>query len=254
LADGALGRRDQRAASETNKEQQMSKTIGILGGMSAESTVTYYELITRGYQETHNDYGYPEIIIHSVAFQQVVDWQHQNDWERIGDYLGSCMASLESAGADFAVIATNTMHYVYDAIAARVSIPVLSIIDATAEAIVAAGLDTIGLLGTDFTMSQDFYKEGLVAHGISTLVPPVDERSLVNRIIYQELTMGIISPESRTAYAEVIRRLQLRGAQGVILGCTEIPLLIGPADADIPLFDTTSIHAAKALAYAMEAD
>ena len=230
----------------------MARTIGILGGMSPESTVTYYEHITRAYHARFGDYGYPQIAIYSVNFQRIVDWQHAGRWDRIADDLARGIRSLAAAGADFAVIATNTMHYVYPQIQASVDIPILSIIDATADAIVAANARTVGLLGTEFTMSRGFYRQGLGNKGITALIPPDHERAIVNRVIYEELTVGRILPESRRQYAEIIRGLEARGAEGVILGCTEIPLLVGSADASVPLFDTTTIHADRALQYALE--
>ena len=230
----------------------MSRNIGILGGMSPESTVTYYEHIIRAYHARFGDYGYPEIVIYSVDFQQIVDWQHAGQWDRIADGLAQGIRRLAAASADFAVIATNTMHYVYDQIQASVDIPVLSIIDATADAIIAANVHTVGLLGTEFTMSQDFYREGLRRKGITALIPEAEERAIVNRIIYEELIVGQILPESRRQYAEIIRGLEARGAEGIILGCTEIPLLVQNGDASVPLFDTTTIHAERALQYALE--
>jgi aspartate racemase len=230
----------------------MAKVIGILGGMTPESTTLYYDHIIHTYMEENGDYGFPEIIIYSVEFQSYEDWMIAGEWDRIGRGLGKCAQSLEKAGADFIVIATNTMHNVLESIQAAVSIPILSIIDATAEEIRKDGMDTVGLLGTIFTMKEAFYKDRLATLGIRAVVPDEDGLQTVNRIIFEELGKGIIREESRQAYVEIIQELRTRGAQGVILGCTEIPLLVQDKDCSIPLFNTSTIHAEKALAYAME--
>jgi aspartate racemase len=226
------------------------KRIGILGGMSPESTVAYYEYITRTYTERFGDYGYPEVLIYSVSFQPYVDWPNQDRWDLVAQGLGEAAQKLAAAGADVLLIATNTMHLVFDEVQASVDLPMLSLLDATGEAILARGLRTVGLLGTRFTMEKNFYQDALARQGINVLVPDAGDRVYVNGVIYDELVAGQIRDESRDRYLAVIRKLVDRGAEGVILGCTEIPLLVSEDDAGIPLFDTTTIHAEAALNYA----
>jgi aspartate racemase len=230
----------------------MHKRIGILGGMSPESTVAYYEYITRTYTERYGDYGYPEIIIYSVSFQPYVDWPNQERWDLVAQGLARAAQKLEAAGADLILIATNTMHLVFDQVQGSVQTPMLSLLDAVAEAILARGLDRVGLLGTRFTMEKAFYQDALAPHGITVLVPDAADREYVNAVIYDELVAGQIRDQSRAGFAAIVRRLAERGAEGVILGCTEIPLLIGEADVGLPLFDTTTIHAEAALRYACD--
>jgi len=230
----------------------MAKRIGILGGMSPESTTEYYEYITRTYTQRFGDYGYPEIIIYSVSFQPYVDWPNEERWDLVARGLGQAAQRLEAAGADFILIATNTMHLVFDEVQASVRVPMLSLLDAVGEAILARGIGTVGLLGTKFTMEKTFYQEALAQKGIAVLVPDAGDRAYVNDVIYTELVAGQIRDESRAGYVEVIERLAERGAEGVILGCTEIPLLVSEADVGLPLFDTTTIHAEAALRYALE--
>jgi aspartate racemase len=232
----------------------MHKRIGILGGMSPESTVAYYEHITRTYTERYGDYGYPEILIYSVSFQEYVDWPNQDRWDLVAEGLSQAGQKLVEAGADLVLIATNTMHLVFDEVQARVDAPMLSLLDATAEAILARGFHTVGLLGTRFTMEKGFYQEALARRGISTLVPGADDREYVHRVIYDELVAGQIRDESRDGYVTIIRKLVERGAEGIILGCTEIPPLVDEARAGIALFDTTQIHAEAALNYAIKAN
>jgi len=230
----------------------MHKRIGILGGMSPESTVAYYEYITRTYTERFGDYGYPEVLIYSVSFQPYVDWPNQDRWDLVADGLSQAAQKLVAAGAEVILIATNTMHLVFDEVQARVEVPMLSLLEATAEAIQRRSLSTVGLLGTRFTMEKSFYQDALAGHGISTLVPDAGDRAYVNRVIYDELVAGQIRDESRAGYLAIIRKLAEQGAQGIVLGCTEIPLLVDEASAGIPLFDTTQIHAEAALNYAIK--
>jgi len=229
----------------------MSK-IGILGGMSPESTVLYYEHITRAYTARFGDYGYPEILIYSVNFQNLVDWQHHGQWDQTIAEMAGALEKLRLAGADFGVIATNTMHIVFDEVQSAVHMPLLSIVDATAEAIRTAGLRCIGLLGTVFTMKERFFRDGLERSGIAALVPRSEDQERVNEIIYQELCRGEIRPESRRLFLEIIDRLRDQGAQGIVLGCTEIPLLVEPQHCDLPLFNTAMLHAEKALQFALQ--
>ena len=229
----------------------MHKRIGILGGMSPESTVEYYQYITRTYAQRFGDYGYPDIIIYSVSFQPYVDWPNEERWDLVAQGLSQTAQRLEAAGADFVVIATNTMHLVLDQVQASIHIPVLSLLDVVGEAVLAKGLKKVGLLGTRFTMEKNLYQDALARKGITVLIPDVDDRELVNRVIYDELVAGQVRAESRASYVDIIKKLAARGAQGVILGCTEIPSLVSEADAGLPLFDTTLIHAEAALNYAV---
>lgn len=225
----------------------MHKTIGIIGGMSPESTVAYYQTITRSYTARFGDYGYPPVIIYSVRFQDYVDWPTQGRWDLVAQGLGDAAKRLQDAGAGLIVIATNTMHIVYDEVQAAVEVPVLSLLDVVARAIAARGMTTVGLLGTRFTMEHTFYPDALTRHNITVVTPNPDDRALVHRVIYEELTAGTIRDESRREYVRIIQQLAQSGAQGVILGCTEIPLLVSESDAGLPLFDTTQLHAEAAL-------
>jgi aspartate racemase len=220
--------------------------------MSPESTVAYYEYITHTYTERFGDYAYPEVLIHSVSFQPYVDWPRAERWDLVAQGLSEAARALAMAGADVILIATNTMHIVFDQVAASVNVPMLSLLDAVGEAIQQRGMETVGLLGTTFTMEKPFYQRALAEKGIQVIVPDADERELVNDVIYNELVVGDIRDESRQAFVDIIGRLARRGAQGVILGCTEIPLLVSEEDAGMPLFDTTVIHAEAALRYAVE--
>jgi len=230
----------------------MHKTIGILGGMSPESTVAYYEYITRTYTDRFGDYGYPEILIYSVSFQTYVDWPREDRWDLVAEGLSKAARRLAGAGADFVLIATNTMHIVFDEVEASVNVPMLSLLDAVGEAVQERHIDTVGLLGTAFTMEKLFYRERLAEKGIAVLVPDSADRTLVNDVIYDELVSGEIRDASRDTFVRIINDLMGRGAEGVILGCTEIPLLVRKEDVGIPLFDTTEIHAEAALRYAVE--
>ena len=230
----------------------MYKRIGILGGMTAESTVSYYQHIFRRYEELHGNLAYPEMVIYDVSFQRFEDWMGVEDWDSIEEGLFDGLKRLHAAGADFAVIATNTMHILFDKLQARSPIPMLSIVDATAEVVKEAGLDKVGLLGTRFTMEKPFYVEGLKRHGIEAIVPGEEDRAYVDGVVFHELSFGKLLPESRRGYLEIIDRLVERGAQGVVLGCTEIPLLVTPEHTDVKLFDTAVIHAEKALQHALE--
>ena len=228
------------------------KKIGILGGMSPESTTLYYEHITRTYTARFGNYGYPEILIYSVNFQKYVDWQHRGQWQEAARDMAEALERLHGAGADFGLIATNTMHIVFDEVQRAVHMPLISIVQATAESILAAGLRSVGLLGTIFTMRERFFREGLERCGIMALVPEPDSQQRMNDVIYQELCRGEIRTESRRLFLDIIERLRAQGAQGVVLGCTEIPLLVEPKHCDLPLFNTSLLHAAKALDFALQ--
>jgi aspartate racemase len=223
------------------------KTIGMIGGMSWESTLPYYRHINEAIKARLGGLHSARLVLYSVDFHEIEQLQRSGDWQHAGARLGEAAAALERAGAEFLVLCTNTMHKVADAIEQAVGIPLLHIADPTAEAIRASGLQRVGLLGTRFTMEQPFYRERLEnRHGIQVLVPDEADRLLVHRVIYEELCLGTVREESRQAYREVIARLVAQGAQAVILGCTEIGLLVGDADAAVPLFDTTLLHARAA--------
>lgn len=223
------------------------KKIGILGGMSPESTTLYYEHITRTYTARHGDYGYPEVLIYSVQFQKYVEWQRNGQWREAARDMAASFERLRAAGADFGLIATNTMHYVFDEVQQAVGMPLVSIVDATVEAILAKSLRSVGLLGTMFTMRERFFLGGLERAGIEAMVPEPEIQPRIHEIIFGELCRGEIRPESRYLFLDAIARLRDRGAQGIVLGCTEIPLLIKPRDCELPLFNTAVLHAEKAL-------
>lgn len=223
------------------------KTIGLIGGMSWESTQTYYRLINVAIREKLGGLHSARLVLYSVDFHDIEVLQRQGDWQAAGVLLAQAAQSLQAAGADMVVICTNTMHKVAEQVQAAVSIPLLHIADPTAQAIRAAGFQRVALLGTRFTMEQDFYRARLEQqHGLQVIVPEQSERDVVHRIIYEELCLGQIKPESKAAYLNIIRQLQTRGAQAVILGCTEISLLVQQTDLDLPLFDTTALHATAA--------
>ena len=221
--------------------------IGLIGGMSWESTAEYYRLFNELTRDRLGGLHSCELLLHSVDFAGIEEMQASGDWDAAGARLASVGVGLERAGADLLVLCTNTMHKVAPAIEAAVSVPLLHLGDATASAVRRVGLDTVGLLGTAFTMEQEFYRDRLASHGLTVLVPPADDRALVHRIIYEELCLGLVRDESRSAYLEVISRLRRAGAQGVVLGCTEIELLITQDDVAVPVFPTTRIHVEAAL-------
>lgn len=222
------------------------KTIGLIGGMSWESTVTYYQLINERVKEALGGLHSARLLLYSVDFAEIEACQAAGDWERSAAILTEAAQALERAGADFLVICTNTMHKVAPQIRAGVHIPLLHIAEATADALRAQDIRKVALLGTKYTMTQDFYKAKLVEAGIEVLIPDEAGVELVNRVIYDELCLGVLSEQSRREYLAVIDGLAARGAQGVILGCTEIGLLIHQEDTALPVFDTTQIHAARA--------
>ncbi|MDG1583047.1 aspartate/glutamate racemase family protein [Pseudomonas sp. GOM6] len=231
------------------------QTIGLIGGMSWESTLPYYRQINEAIRERLGGLHSARLVLYSVDFHEIERLQHHGDWAAAGARLAEAAQALERAGAAFLVLATNTMHKVADAIEAAVDIPLLHIADPTAAAIRAAGLQRVGLLGTRFTMEQDFYRERLQQlHGIEVLIPEAKQREQVHRVIYEELCLGQIRQESRLAYRQVIADLVERGAQAVILGCTEIGLLVDAADASVHLFDTTHLHALAAAEKALGSD
>lgn len=229
------------------------KTLGLIGGMSWESTVPYYRQINETVKARLGGLHSARIILYSVDFAEVEHLQVSGQWQAAGDLLADVAKKLEGAGADALVLCTNTMHKVADVITEAVDIPLLHIADPTALAVTQAGYTTVGLLGTRFTMEQDFYRRRLEQHGLTVLTPAQADRELVHQIIYQELCLGQVHETSRQAYLRVIAELGARGAQAVILGCTEIALLIQPEDSQLHLFDTTALHARSAAHWALSA-
>jgi amino-acid racemase len=228
------------------------KTIGLIGGMSWESTVPYYRIINETVRERVGGFHSAKLVLYSVDFYEIELLQKSGDWDKAGRVLAQAAQALQAAGADFLVLCTNTMHKVADAIENAVSIPLFHIADPTAQEIKKNGLTKVGLLGTRFTMEQDFYRGRLRGqHHLDVLIPDEADRDVVHRVIYEELVMGLVRDASRAEYRRIIQRLVDRGSQGVILGCTEISTLVGPSDSPVPLFDTTRLHARKAAEYAL---
>lgn len=230
------------------------KTIGLLGGMSWESTQTYYRLINEGVKSRLGGLHSAKLVLYSVDFAEIEALQHQGDWPATARILSGAALSLENAGADFLMIGTNTMHKVAPEIEEAINIPLLHIADATANVLTQDNIQRVGLLGTRFTMEQAFYRERLEAAGIEVVTPDAPQRAEVHRVIYEELCQGEIQAASREAYLAVINSLAEQGAQAVILGCTEIGLLIKQTDTPVPLYDTTAIHAAQAVNQALSGD
>lgn len=229
------------------------RKIGLLGGMSWESTAEYYRLLNEGVRDALGGLHSAQIVLASVDFAEVEGMQVEGRWEDAGALLAAEARGLESAGAEVVLLCTNTMHKVADDVASAVSIPLLHLADATADAVTTAGLSTVGLLGTAFTMEQDFYRGRLEDHGLTVLIPDAADRALVHGIIYDELCMGRVEDASRDALLAVARRLVVRGAQGIVLGCTELELLATPGSlGEIPLLPTTRLHVEAALRFALE--
>lgn len=228
------------------------KTIGLLGGMSWESSALYYQLINEGVRDRLGALHSAKLVMSSVDFAEIEQLQSAGDWDAAGRILAEQSRGLEAAGADFLVLCTNTMHKVASAIEEAVSIPLLHLADTTADAVTNAGIRTVALLGTAFTMEQDFYKERLASHGLTVVVPDEAQRQIVHQIIYEELVLGVVRDESREEYVQIIDSLHDLGAEGVILGCTEIELLIGAQDSSLPVFPTTRLHAEAAVQMALE--
>lgn len=230
------------------------KTIGMLGGMSWESTVTYYQILNRQVAEKLGGLHSAKILMHSVDFAVMEALLAAGDWETIAQQLSQAAAKLEKAGAEQIILCTNTMHKVAPAIQKRIGVPLLHIADAVSDALQSAGIVTVALLGTKFTMQQDFYKEKLWDHGFEILLPDDWQMQEIDRIIFKELCLGKVTDDSKTFLLAVIDNLAQQGAQGVILGCTEIGMAVSQRDTSIPLFDTTEIHARKAAMAALELD
>ncbi len=238
--------------NRTQRKGNYVKTIGLLGGMSWESTLSYYKSINEGVKQTLGGLNSAKISMYSVNFAEIEKLQHEGKWDETAAILSDAAVSVEKAGADFLLICTNTMHKVAPQIEANISIPILHIADATAHKLLESGVRKVGLLGTNFTMEQDFYKGRLSdKFGIDVVVPEQADRSNVHEIIYQELCRGEIKDESRKVYLDIIEKLHQQGAQAVILGCTEIALLVKQSHTDVPLFDTTAIHAEAAVKLAI---
>ena len=228
------------------------KTLGLIGGMSWESSAEYYRIVNQGVRDRLGPKASAQLVLWSFDFAEIAARQAAGDWAALDALMVYAARRLEAAGAQGLVICTNTMHKCAPAIEAAIPLPLLHIADPTATKLKAAGHQTIGLLGTTFTMEQPFYKDRLAEkHGLEVLVPEADDRAEVHRVIYEELVAGRIEPASRAAYRAVIERLAARGASAVVLGCTEIMLLIGPEDSPVPLFDTTRLHAEAAVAFAL---
>jgi aspartate racemase len=228
------------------------KTIGMIGGMSWESTAEYYRIVNQKVKESLGGLHSAKCVMLSVDFHEIETLQHQNQWDEAGRLMADAAENVEKGGADFFIICTNTMHKVADFVQQHVRIPLLHIADPTAKKIKAAGIKKIALLGTRFTMMEDFYKGKLVRdHGLAVIIPSDAEMDIIHKVIYDELCLGIVNDASRDQYAEIIDHLVKKGAEGVILGCTEIGLLIKNTDSQIPVFDTTVIHAEAAVDYAL---
>jgi aspartate racemase len=227
------------------------RTIGLLGGMSWESSALYYRLLNEGVRDRAGGFHSAPCLMSSVDFAVIEDMQGRGAWEEAGELLAQEAVALERAGAQGLVLCTNTMHKVADAITARVTIPLLHVVDVVATAIRAAGIGTVALTGTRFTMEDPFYRDRLATHGITALVPTEADRRVVHDVIYDELVVGVIRDESRAAYREIIARMVSRGAEGVILGCTEIELLVSPADCPVPAFPSTQLHAQAAVDFVL---
>lgn len=228
------------------------KTIGLIGGMSWESTVPYYRIINEEVKNRLGGLHSAKIILYSVEFDEIEKCQSSGDWEKSGDILGKAAQGLQAAGADFILICTNTMHKVAPQIASMINIPILHIADATADELQNSRIMKVGLLGTKYTMTQDFYKQKLIDRGIEVIIPDDAEIDVVNDIIFDQLCLGKIKEESRIQFKKIIDNLKGKGADGIILGCTEIGLLIHPSDSSLPVFDTTLIHAKQAAEIALD--
>lgn len=227
------------------------KTVGLVGGMSWESTASYYRIINQRVKACLGGLHSAKIVLNSVDFAEVAAMQQAGDWQLSAELLKSSARSLEAAGAQCIMICTNTMHKVADEVATTVSLPLIHIVDATAQVLIGKGVSKVALLGTRFTMSEPFYKTRLEQRGVDVVVPTDNEQTVIHDIIYQQLCLGDIREDSKQLYLDIINSLQHQGAQGVVLGCTEIGLLISQQDTDIPLFDTAEIHANAAVEFAL---
>ena len=223
------------------------KTVGLIGGMSWESTITYYQLLNEGIKDALGGLHSAKILLYSVDFYEIEALMSRGEWEQAADLLGGVAQRLEQAGADMVLICTNTLHKVAPQVQSRIHVPLVHIAEAAADELRANGITRVGLLGTKYTMTQEFYRDKLTSRGIDVLIPEGEDIDLVNRVIFDELCLGVVKEDSKAAYLRVIAELQARGAQGILLGCTELGLIVSAADVALPLFDTTVIHAKKAL-------
>jgi len=228
------------------------KKIGIIGGLSAESTLEYYKTIVREYNKIVGGLASPNLVIDSLDLQKVTDWMEEDEWDKVLEELVSSANNLISAKVEVIILATNTPHIVFNELEKRVSKPMISIMDATAKEIKKQNLKKVGLIGSKFTMQADYYPKAFEKYDLETITPIPEDQKVINEIIYKELTFHILNETSREKYLEIIYRLNEMGAEGVILGCTEIPLLIKQTDCDIPVFDTATIHALSVLEYALK--
>jgi aspartate racemase len=228
------------------------KTIGMIGGMSWESSLEYYRVVNEATKARLGGFHSAKCVLYSVDFEEVEKLQHKGDWNRLTVLMVDAAKRLEKAGVDFMIICTNTMHKMADQVQGAISVPLLHIVDVTAQAIIANRQIRVGLLGTKFTMEEEFYKGRLQdKHGLEVLIPSVEERQIVHDILYSELCLGEIKKQSKDKFKEIIQNLVDRGAQGVILGCTEIPLIVSQKDYTIPVYDTTTLHAEAAVDFAL---
>ena len=241
-------------AKDSFKGAMELKTIGLIGGMSWESSSEYYRIINEEVKNRLGGLHSARCILYNVDFQEIADYQIEGNWGAAARRLGDAAKSLERAGADFIVLCTNTMHIVAREMMEGIDIPLLHIIDVTAKEVLSRGIKTVGLLGTRYTMEQDFYRSRLESHGLRVLVPGEKDREMVDSIIFDELCLGQINEESRIHYIRVIEDLAKDGAKGIILGCTEIGLLVKSGDSPMPLFDTTLLHAVGAVDFALVSD
>ena len=223
------------------------KTVGLIGGMSWESTITYYQLLNEGVKDALGGLHSAKILLYSVDFFEIEALMSRGEWEKAADLLGGVAQRLETAGADMILICTNTLHKVAPQVQSRIHVPLVHIAEAAADELRVTGITRVGLLGTKYTMTQEFYRDKLTARGIDVLIPEGEDIDLVNRVIFDELCLGVVKPDSKAAYLRVIAELAARGAQGILLGCTELGLIVSAEDVALPLFDTTVIHAKKAL-------
>ena len=227
------------------------KTIGLIGGMSWESTVTYYQMINEGIKDSLGGLHSAKVLLYSVDFFEIEALMSRGAWDDAAELLGDVAQRLEAAGADMILICTNTLHKVAPQVQSRIRVPLVHIAEAAAEELLSKGITRVGLLGTKYTMTQEFYREKLTERGIDVLIPEGEEIDLVNRVIFDELCLGVVKEDSKASYLKVIANLQARGAQGILLGCTELGLIVSQEDVSLPLFDTTVIHAKKAIELAL---
>lgn len=228
------------------------KTIGLIGGMSWESTIPYYQIINEAVKEALGGLHSAKIVLYSVEFDEIEKCQASGDWDKSAEILADVARKLEAAGADFILICTNTMHKVAPQIQEKIGVPIVHIAEAAADALLAQGITRVGLLGTKYTMTQEFYRQKLMDRGLTVVIPGAADVEIVNDIIFKELCLGCIREESRAEYSRIIAKLREDGAQAVILGCTEIGLLIRQQDSVLPIFDTTVLHAKRAAQLALE--